>query len=114
MKGDFKKTIRILRTNNQNINIKAINGCCYGRDSSPDKGDYIKYCGQTFWEFISGNQNLFIDIIEPLGYEAKKRNDEFFESYSEIINRFTAKFLNLFCEKGKINWVKLVKFNSGK
>jgi len=33
-------------------NIVAVNGCCYGRDNRPDKGDYLKYCGQRFWEFI--------------------------------------------------------------
>ncbi|MHB8174419.1 MAG: PmeII family type II restriction endonuclease, partial [Nitrospirota bacterium] len=21
-----------------------MNGCCYGRDNKPDKGDYFKYC----------------------------------------------------------------------
>ena len=34
-------------------------------DNQPDKGDYFKYCGQSFWEIISGNKNLFIEIIEP-------------------------------------------------
>ncbi|MHB1443532.1 MAG: PmeII family type II restriction endonuclease [Candidatus Humimicrobiaceae bacterium] len=114
MKDDFKKTIKILKTNNPNINVKAINGCCYGRDNSPDKGEYYKYCGQAFWEFISGNNKLYIDIIDPLGYEAKKKNDEFFEAYSEIINSFTSEFLTDFCSRGKIDWETLVKFNSSK
>ena len=51
MTADFKKAKKTLRTSNSKINIVAINGCCYGKDKSPDKGDYYKYCGQRFWEF---------------------------------------------------------------
>jgi DNA modification methylase len=29
--------------------------------------DYLKLCGQEFWEFISGNINLYVEIVEPLG-----------------------------------------------
>ena len=75
--ADFKRAKTTLRTSNSQLNIRAINGCCYGRDNKPDKGDYLKYCGQRFWEYISGNDNLFIEIIEPLGYKAKEKNDDF-------------------------------------
>lgn len=93
----------------------AVNGCCYGRDDNPDKGDCLKLCGQTFWEFISGNENLYIEIIEPLGYEAKKKNENFLVEYSKVINKFTFKFAREYCDsKGNILWNKLVRFNSGK
>ncbi len=52
MKNDFIKAKRILRTSGNKVEIIAVNGCCYGRDNKPDKGDYFKYCGQRFWEFI--------------------------------------------------------------
>ncbi|MCB0515516.1 MAG: cytosolic protein, partial [Bacteroidetes bacterium] len=55
MKSDFKTAQRTLRTSNSNLMVVAVNGCCYGIDNKPDKGDYFKYCGQEFWEFISGN-----------------------------------------------------------
>ena len=112
MKDNFNKAKRILRTSNSKISVIAVNGCCYGRDHNPDKGDYFKYCGEKFWYFISGHENLFIDIIEPLGYKAKLRNEEFLSSYSQIINNFTLEFGTRFCPNGKINWEKLVKFNS--
>jgi hypothetical protein len=67
MKTNFKQAKRVLGTNTLKINIVAVNGCCYGRENSPDKGDYLKYCGQVFWEFISGNTSLYTEIIEPLG-----------------------------------------------
>lgn len=112
MKNDFKTAMRTLRTSNSQLIIKAVNGCCYGRDNKYDKGDYFKLCGQRFWEFISGEHELYIEIIQPLGTKAKERNDEFLQSYSQMINKFTLKFGNDFCKNGKIEWVKLVRFNS--
>lgn len=113
MASDFKTAKRTLRTSNSGLNIVAVNGCCYGRDNNADKGDYFKYCGQTFWEFISGDTGLYIEIIEPLGYKAKQKNDEFQKSYSQMINMFTREFGNNFCDhNGAIDWEKLVKFNS--
>lgn len=95
--------------------VQAINGCCYGKDSRPDKGDYFKLCGQRFWEFISGEEELYSEIIEPLGEDAKERNDEFLESYAKMINKFTFEFAKDFCkEDGSINWQKLIQFNSSK
>lgn len=113
MKTSFKTAIKTLRTSNSKLQIVAVNGCCYGSDSNPDKGDYFKYCGQIFWEFISGNTNLFTEIVEPLGYKAKEKNDDFLKSYSKMLNKFTKEFTNEYCKiNGEINWDKLVRFNS--
>jgi len=83
MVADFKTAKKTLRTSNSQLNIFAVNGCCYGRDNEPDKGDYFKYCGQRFWEFISGNSELFTEIIEPLGHNSQEKNDDFVKSYSQ-------------------------------
>jgi hypothetical protein len=113
MKANFIQAQRILRTNNPTANVRAINGCCYGRDTKKDKGTYLKLCGQSFWSLISGEEGLYLDIIEPLGHRAKQRNEEFLKEYSKILNRFTAQFISEFCdEEGAIDWIKLVKFNS--
>ena len=113
MKSDFLSAKRTLRTSNSKLIISAVNGCCYGIDNNSDKGDYYKYCGQKFWQFISGNNNLYIDIIEPLGHKAKEKNDLFIESYTKMINKFTKEFAIEFCnDAGEINWTKLIKFNS--
>lgn len=114
LRDNFKKAKRILRTSNSKLQIITVNGCCYGIDNKPDKGDYFKYCGQQFWELISGNENLYIDIIEPLGHKAKDKTEEFVKSYSQIINKFTQEFSEDFCKNGIINWEKLVAFNSSK
>lgn len=115
--------IRQLRMNFENakkiLQVKtgkkavAVNGCCFGKDNKPDKNGYLKLCGQRFWEFISGNEKLYIDIIEPIGCKAKQRNEEFLESYAQIINKLTVEFSQKFCDDGKINWAKLVEYNSG-
>jgi hypothetical protein len=115
MKTDFNTAQRTLRTGNARINIRAVNGCCYGKDSTPDKGSYFKYCGQEFWTFISGKDTLYTDIIEPLGYMARERNEVFEVSYINALNRFTREFIDEFCDaSGRTNWNKLVDFNSGK
>lgn len=114
MKASFKTAQRTLRTSSSKMQVIAVNGCCYGKDNKPDKGDYYKYCGQVFWEFISGDKDLFVEIVEPLGYKAKEKNDDFLKSYSQMINKFTKEFTIEFCkENGEIDWDKLVKFNSG-
>ena len=82
MLSDFKTAKRTLRTSNSQINVVAINGCCYGVDRNPDKGEYFKYCGQEFWYFISEEENLYTELIEPLGYKAREKNEDFMLSYT--------------------------------
>ena len=113
LRDNFRQAKRILRTNTSSANVVAVNGCCYGKDRNPDKGDYLKLCGQQFWKFISGNDNLYTDIIEPLGHQAKKKKEQFSEEYAKAINRFTAEFIGKFCDAdGNMLWEEIVKFNS--
>ncbi len=112
MREDFTKAKLTLRTSNSRLNIIAVNGCCYGRNSKPDKGDYYKFCGQKFWHFISGSQNLYLEIIKPLGHKAKEKNEEFLIEYAQIVNQFTEEFTHRFMKDSQIDWDSLVKFNS--
>ncbi len=114
MIDNFKRAKRILGTNTSSKKVVAVNGCCYGRQRVTDRGDYLKLCGQQFWEFISDNSSLYTDIIEPLGFNARQWNDEFKKEYGKIVNRFTAEFINDFCNPdGEIIWELILKFNSG-
>jgi len=71
-------------------------------------------CGQRFWDFISGNPNLYTDIIEPMGHGAKRRTEKFTREYDKVINKFTRDFSNDYCDaSGEILWNKIVQFNSG-
>ena len=113
MQSEFKTAQKTLRTSNSGIHVIAVNGCCYGKNTKPDRGNYFKYCGQTFWEFISGDSELYTEIIEPLGHMAREKNEEFRQSYAQMINKFTMEFGHEYCNTyGVINWKKLVEFNS--
>ncbi len=112
MQDNFKNAEITLLKQNPNLKIMAVNGCCYGIENKSDKGSYQKVCGQAFWELISDNDQLYVEIIEPLGHQAKEKNEEFLKAYSKVINKFTLKFAQEFCENGEINWQKIVEFNS--
>ena len=115
LRDNFRKTTRILSTNTSSANVAAVNGCCYGIDRKPSKGDYFKLCGQQFWAFISGDDNLYTDLIEPLGHQAKVKNEQFMKEYDKVLNKFTLEFLTAFCDAdGNIRWEDIVKFNSAK
>lgn len=75
----------------------------------------MKLCGQRFWEFISGNENLYTEIIEPLGHKAKEKNELFLREYPKVINKFSLEFMKMFCDpSGEILWEEVIKFNSSK
>jgi hypothetical protein len=69
---------------------------------------------KEFWQLISDSDTLYTDIIEPLGHQAKEKNEEFLKAYAKVINQFTLKFAQDFCDDGVINWQKIVEFNSKK
>ena len=70
--------------------------------------------GQNFWHFISENDRLYIDIIEPIGYRAWEHNEEYRLNKVAVANRIAMGFLNEFCEpSGAIDWDKLVEATCG-
>jgi hypothetical protein len=114
MREDFRQAKRILGQQLKDKSIMAVNGCCYGKDNKPDKGDYLKLCGQRLWQFISDDENLYLRIIKPLGHTAKERNEEFLEEYAKVVNLFTLQFLKTYCEPdGSINWNLILQKYSG-
>jgi len=96
--------------------IIAVNGCCFGKkkNKNPGKDGYYKICGQEFWQLITGEEDFYIKIIKPIGHKAKQKNEEFLEAYAVVVNKFTLEFAQRFCIDGKIDWEKLLEFNSGK
>ncbi|GMT42583.1 MAG: hypothetical protein IEMM0002_0994 [bacterium] len=110
---DFKTAQKVLKQSNHTKNVQTVLGICYGRVKTSFVRGYLKVVGQNFWYFISGNENLYTGIIEPLGYKSKKHNDKFKKERNGITNLFTEEFFKKFCDNGKISWGKLVKFNSG-
>lgn len=115
LKINFKNAKKILEEQTGK-KVIAVNGCCFGKkkNKNPEKDGYYKICGQDFWELISGSDNFYIDVIQPIGHKAKQKNEEFLEAYSTVLNKFTLEFAKRFCIDGKIDWKKLLEFNSGK
>jgi hypothetical protein len=114
LENSFKKAIAILKQQNRLANIQPVLGICYGKSRTTHPRNFMKIMGQNFWHFISGSKNLYIDIIEPLGYKAKYHNDAFESEKAKTINRFIKEFVRDFCSAdGEIDWKKLVEFNSG-
>ncbi len=127
MKNNFKKAKEILRERGISCEIIAVNGCMYGKDSNPLKNKkkinkktvneeadkvYYKYAGQEFWSFLSGDENLYQEIIVPINQEAKKKDELFKETYYEKINEMTADFTKYFITNNRIDWVKLIDYVS--
>jgi len=115
MVNDFITATKVLHTSKSKLHVIAVNGCCYGKDGHPDKGLYQKLCGQEFWTFISGDDNLYLEIIEPLSVQAKEKNDEFLKKYICKLNLFAKEFLSEYAlDDGCVDWPKLVAMNSGR
>lgn len=97
------------------LNMPLCRSPYYGRQQrkSESKGDYTKLCGQRFWQFISGDAELYTRIIEPLGHRAKERNDFFQAQYELVIDAFTQDFRRDFCDPtNSVLWKKLAQFTS--
>jgi hypothetical protein len=112
---NFIDAKRALEDSNSSTTVVAVNGCVYGRDEQPNKGLYLKLCGQRFWELISGNELLYVQIVELLAGLDKGVGEEFQDAYAGLLNRLTFEFMQNFCDPdGQIIWERIVQLNSGK
>ena len=111
---DFENASKRIKQIEKSISVQSMLGICYGKTKTAFLHNYWKLVGQNFWYFISGDKNFYKEIIEPIGYRAKEHNEKFYEGKAELTNLFTQFFIKDFCfETGKIDWDKLVEFNSG-
>lgn len=91
-------------------------GYCYGnrQQSAKSTANFRELAGQEFWEFLTGESDFYIKVIDLMGEKPIKHRHSFQISYDQAKNRFVKDFLNDFSdEKGAINWNKLLEFNSG-
>lgn len=113
-KEQFVAAVRTYNTSRQAVPTICIEGCCYGNDNRTYSDSvHLKYCGEKFWTVISGDSTLYVDIIEPLGHEAKEKNDAYNKVYAQTINKFTGEFVAKYCDaEGSIDWEKIIKLNA--
>ncbi len=121
MKTNFRLAKLILKSElKDKKEIIAVNGCIYGKDNVPHKVNknselsYYKICGQAFWELVSGDNELYKKIIQPLDKEVKKRDEDFKELYTSKINEMTKDIVNLFYTKSNLDWDKIIEYVSKK
>ena len=93
--------------------IQPVLGICYGKTRTAFLRGYLKLVGQNFWYYISGNEQLYKEIIEPIGYRAKEHTEAFANKKTRISNLLTQELMNGFCENGIVDWEKIVELNSG-
>jgi hypothetical protein len=114
LEQDLQKAVATLKQGRFGANVQAVLGICYGKTRTSYLRGYLKVVGQNFWYLISENKDLYTDIIEPIGYRAKQHNDAFFDEKGRVVNKFTRKFIDEFCDDaGNIDWARLVEWNSG-
>lgn len=115
LENDCKAALKTFSTSQHRGNAKCMLGCCYGKSKTTLKrGVITQISGQSFWHVISGKENFYKDIVEPIGFKAKEQNEDFSEKKAALLNKLTREFTNEFCdEDGRIIWDKVVQFNSG-
>jgi site-specific DNA-methyltransferase (cytosine-N4-specific) len=119
MRDNFKSARGVLRGRGVAGEIVAVNGCIYGKDSRPLKAhsdperEYFKYAGQEFWRFISGDDELYREIIAPIDKEARRKDETFKKVYAAKVNEMTQEFTSSFMTpSNQIDWIKLIDFVS--
>lgn len=112
---DFSNAERRLRQSSHVKTVQKVLGICYGKTKTTlTKDGYLKVVGQNFWTLITGDEKLYIEIIEPVGYKAKEHNESYAIERDRITNLLIKKFIDEYCnEAGVIDWEKLIEANSG-
>src|SRR5215212_118092 len=119
MKDNFKAAREYFRERGETREVVAVNGCIYGKDGKPFKANadpdktFYKYAGQDFWNFISGDDDMYREIIKPIDEEARARDEAYKKAYDGKVNGMVKEFGNIFLDdEGQIDWVKLVDYVS--
>lgn len=104
------------RLHKLNLRFDPVVGYCYGRkaQTARSKVNFRELAGQAFWEFLTGEEDFYLRIVDLMGRKPAEHRPLFQESFDKAKNRFTLEFLEEFSNSdGAINWDKLLEFNSG-
>lgn len=112
---DLNDAVKRVKQSRAALAVQPVLGICYGKTRTAyTRAGYLKVVGQNFWYLISEDRDLYTDIVEPIGYQARKHNEKFEKERAQASNRLTKQFMDGFCDDtGAINWAKLVEFNCG-
>lgn len=111
---DFRRAVQVIRQAKHAGEVRPVLGICYGNFQTRETGTHLHIGGQSFWNLLSGDPKLYIDIIEPLGHESREHDEVFKEHVASLTNRLTHEFTEKYCrENGAIDWSRLVRAVSG-
>ena len=110
--GDSLRNAVIQRSKWSEGEVRAVLGVCYGKSETSQLQGYTKVVGKDFWRLISGNERLYLDIVNPLIRKSRDHDEIFISEKVGVTHRFFKLFYDLFCtERGLIDWEKFVEFN---
>lgn len=114
LKRNFKTALKVIKQSKHAGFLQPTLGICYGKFRTSDNGEYLKIGGQSFWHLISGDPDLYIEMVEPLGYKSEEHDKNFKAEKDKTYNRLIREFTIAYCDRsGAIEWSKLVQFVSG-
>jgi hypothetical protein len=113
LKKNFETAVRVLRQSKHAGEIQPTLDICYGKFKTANNGVYLHIGGQSFWQLLSGEADLYMQMVEPLGYRAKEFNEAFEAEKAKVYGRMADEFRRTYCRtSGEIDWQKLVEFVS--
>lgn len=113
LKQDFEAARSKCLSQRPELSIVCVEGICYGKRAARSNSSHLVRAGQAFWEFLSGDSSLYLELIEPLGKTAQAHGIAFEQRRVQVMKKFEEDIAENFCdENGSLDWHKLLKFSS--
>ncbi|MDE0609449.1 MAG: PmeII family type II restriction endonuclease [Anaerolineaceae bacterium] len=94
---NFEQAVRVLQQGDATTHVQPVLGICYGRSRTTQLRNYIKYEGQSFWHFLSGDPALYVNLIEPAGFRAREHSESFRARRKQVEKQFIEEFSRDYC-----------------
>lgn len=113
LKQNFKTAVKVIKQSKHVEELQPTLGICYGNFKTNNNGEFLHIGGQSFWHLISGDPDLYINLVEPLGHKSEEHDNNFKIEKDKTYNRLIREFTNIYCDvSGSIDWARLVRFVS--
>lgn len=108
LKATFATATKVLRQGSPNLNVRCIEGICYGRSEIKDKGTHVRIVGNCFWEDISDWDGTAGMILELLGRHASNGLlDVRQEARTQMVDFLSES--GVVSDNGSLRWDKLLE-----
>lgn len=103
---DFRSATRVLRQGG-NLQVRAVEGVCYGPSSTKDLGSHVRLIGNNFWYDISGWNGTANRVLRIVG---KHSGNGLLEVRGEACDRMVTHLKNVgaVTDAGKVRWKVLL------